>query len=188
MFDTDTKTEYALPEIRTYGDDVPSSFRKTVLKWAAENQRKKFINPETNEFQLPSIVNAIKVGGSYNDNVPFHLYADLVREVATTFGEDKNTIDVPRFHIDNISVNEGQDLSTECERRAGELTRQANFTDVNSLVVITDYNVYCKKDGKVGVYGNKSNFVNNDGYNEEYNEDFDSIEVTYYNSHIFFVN
>ena len=179
MFDTDTKTEYALPEIRTYGDDVPSSFRKTVLKWAAENQRKKFINPETNEFQLPSIVNAIKVGGSYNDNVPFHLYADLVREVATTFGEDKNTIDVPRFHIDNISVNEGQDLSTECERRAGELTRQANFTDVNSLVVITDYNVYCKKDGKVGVYGNKSNFVNNDGYNEEYNEDFDSIEVTY---------
>ena len=178
MFDTDTKTEYALPEIRTYGD-VPSSFRKTVLKWAAENQRKKFINPETNDFQLPDIQKAIKVGGSYNDNIPFGLYADLAREVATTFGKDKSTIDVPEFFIEGVTVDEGQDLSTNCERRANEITRQANFTDVQSLVVITDYNVYCKKDGNVGVYGNKSNFTNNDGYNEEYNEDFDSIEVMY---------
>jgi len=178
MFDTDTKTEYALPEIRTYGD-VPSSFRKTVLKWAAENQRKKFIDPETNDFQLPDIQKAIKVGGSYNDNIPFGLYADLAREVATTFGKDKSTIDVPEFFIEGVTVDEGQDLSTNCERRANEITRQANFTDVQSLVVITDYNVYCKKDGNVGVYGNKSNFTTNDGYNEEYNEDFDSIEVMY---------
>jgi len=179
MFDTDTKTEYALPEIRTYGD-VPSSFRKTVLKWAAENQTKKFINPETNDFQLPDIQNAIKVGGSYNDNIPFQLYADLATEVAKTFGKNKQDIDIENFHIQDVTVDQGQDLSTECERKAGEIIREANLTDVNSLITISDYNVYCKKDGKVGLYGNRADYNSSkDEYNEEFNEDFDRVEVLY---------
>ena len=94
--------------------------------------------------------------------------------------KNKQDIDIDRFHIKDVTVDEGQDLSTDCERRAGEIIREANFTDVKSLITISDFNVYCKKDGKVGVYGNKATFYNNrDEFNEEFNEEFDRIEVLY---------
>jgi len=181
MFDTDTKIEYALPEFKKYGN-LPNSFGKSVLKWAVDNQRNKFMDIETKEFKLPKIENAIKVGGSYNDNISFELYNQLARGVAKSFGEELDKLDIEHFYIEDTTVNEGADLITDCERKAREIISVSMLPDAGSLIGIKDYKIYCKKDGKTGLYSSKEEFsVRGQGGlgEEEYNDEFDRIEIEY---------
>ena len=189
MFDTDTKQEYALPEIRLYGYPPPS-FGKNVLNWAVENQKSKFTNLETGEFQLPDIQNAIKVGGSYDDNIPFDLYERLAKQVAKSVGASEPKIE--EFNISNVNVNEGMDLMSNCERGARLILDSIGLNDPTSMATIANYKVMCKSSNGIGVaasrahplFGEQPRIVDgvpdwstNDV--EDYNDEFVSVEIDY---------
>ena len=177
MFDIDTKQEYALPETRTYGDP-PSSFSKNILKWAAEAQKSKFTNLETGEFQLPDIQNAIKVGGSYDDNIPFELYKRLANKVANSFGESEPKIE--EFTISDVTVNEGLDLMSNCERGARLILDQIGLNDPISAASIVNYKVMCKSSSGIGVAATRSNpYFGEQPDGEDYNDEFVSVEIDY---------
>ena len=177
MFDTDTKQEYALPEIRLYGYPPPS-FGKNVLNWAVENQKSKFTNLETGEFQLPNIQNAIKVGGSYDDNVPFDLYERLVKQVAKSLGASEPKVE--EFTISNVNVNEGMDLMSNCERGARLILDSIGLNDPTSMATIANYKVMCKGGSGTGVAASRAYpLFNEQPIHEDYNDEFISVEIDY---------
>ena len=177
MFDTDTKQEYALPEIRLYGYPPPS-FGKNVLNWAVENQKSKFTNLETGEFQLPNIQNAIKVGGSYDDNIPFDLYERLVKQVAKSLGASEPKVE--EFTISNVNVNEGMDLMSNCERGARLILDSIGLNDPTSMATIANYKVMCKGGSGTGVAASRAYpLFNEQPIHEDYNDEFISVEIDY---------
>ena len=177
IFDTDTKQEYALPEIRLYGYPPPS-FGKNVLNWAVENQKSKFTNLETGEFQLPDIQNAIKVGGSYDDNIPFDLYERLVKQVAKSLGASEPKIE--EFNISNVNVNEGMDLMSNCERGARLILDSIGLNDPTSMATIANYKVMCKGNSGTGVAASRAHpFFGEQPDGEDYNDEFISVEIDY---------
>ena len=171
MFDTDTKQEYALPELRIYGQP-PATFQNSVLSWSAENQKSKFTNLETGEFQLPEIKKAIRVGGSYEDNYAPDLYNRLANKVANSFGI--KDIDVPSFHIEGVAVDEGLDLMTPCERTSRNIRNEIVSFDMTRL---TDYKIICKNNGKTGIAHSRQSGT--EDFNEEFNEEFVAIEFNF---------
>ena len=177
MFDTDSKQEYALPEIRTFGA-LPPAFVTNVLKWAAENQKSKFTNLETGEFQLPTIKKAIKVGGSYNDNYSSDLYERLAKQVANSFNIKDITID--NFEIEDVYIDEGLDLMTDCQRNSTTILNKIGFSGVSELVQILDYRVICKNNEKVGIASSRFNSFSGDtGGNPEFDDQYVAVEVDY---------
>lgn len=177
IFDTDTKQEYALPEIRLYGYPPPS-FGKNVLNWAVENQKSKFTNLETGEFQLPVIQNAIKVGGSYDDNIPFDLYDRLAKQIAKSLGASEPKIE--EFNISNVNVNEGMDLMSNCERGARLILDSIGLNDPTSMVTIANYKVMCKGNSGIGVAASRAHpFFGEQPDGEDYNDEFVSVEIDY---------
>lgn len=171
MFDTDTKQEYALPEIRVYGQP-PATFQNSVLSWSAENQKSKFTNLETGEFQLPNIIDVIRVGGSYEDNYAPELYNRLAKKVANSFGI--KDIDVPDFHIEGVTVDEGLDLMTPCERGSRNIRNEIVTFDMTRL---TNYKIICKNNGKTGIAHSKESGT--EDFNENFNDEFVAIEFNF---------
>jgi len=173
MFDTDTKQEYALPEIRIYGQP-PASFQNSVLNWSAENQKSKFTNLETGEFELPDIKNAIRVGGSYEDNYAPELYNRLAKKVANSFGIKDEDVPNSNIYIESVTVDEGLDLMTPCERGARDIRNEIVTFDMTR---IADYKVICKNNGKTGIAHTRESGT--EDFNEEFNEDFVAIEFNF---------
>ena len=171
MFDTDTKQEYALPEIRIYGI-LPASFQNSVLSWSAENQKSKFTNLETGEFQLPNIIDAIRVGGSYEDNYAPDLYNRLAKKVANSFGIKDEDVPTSNVYIKSVTVEEGMDLMTPCERTSRNIRNEMVSFDMTNL---EDYKTICKNNGKTGIAHSRKSGT--EDFNEEFNEEFVAIEI-----------
>jgi hypothetical protein len=170
MFDTDTKQEYALPEIRVYGQP-PASFQNSVLSWSAENQKSKFTNLETGEFQLPEIKNAIRVGGSYEDNYAPDLYNRLAKKVANSFGIKDEDVPTSNVYIQSVTVDEGLDLMSNCERISRNIRNEMVTFD---MTTIANYKIICKNNGKTGIAFTREGRI--EDFNDEFNDEFVAIE------------
>ena len=112
-------------------------------------------NLETGEFQLPDIQNAIKVGGSYDDNIPFDLYERLAKQVAKSVGASEPKIE--EFTISNVNVDEGMDLMSNCERGARLILDSVGLNDPTSMATIANYKVMCKSSNGIGVAASRAN-------------------------------
>ena len=171
MFDIDTKQEYALPEIRVYGQP-PATFQNSVLSWSAENQKSKFTNLETGEFQLPNIIDAIRVGGSYEDNYAPDLYNRLAKKVANSFGIKDEDVPNSTFYVKSVTVDEGLDLMTPCERDSRNIRNEMVSFDMTNL---EDYKIICKNNDKTGIAYTSLNAT--EDFNDEFNDEFVAIEI-----------
>jgi len=58
--------EFAVPEIRTYGAEIPG-FLNIVKDWAWEKQKHLFVGADE-KLQIPEAKNLVRYGGSYEDN------------------------------------------------------------------------------------------------------------------------
>ena len=148
------------------------------MNWAVENQKSKFTNLETGEFQLPDIQNAIKVGGSYDDNIPFDLYERLVKQVAKSLGTSEPKVE--EFTISNVAVSEGLDLMSDCERGARLILDSIGLNDPTSMATIANYKVRCKGSSGTGVAASRAYpLFDEQPIHEDYNDEFISVEIDY---------
>ena len=103
---------------------------------------------ETGEFQLPEIKNAIRVGGSYEDNYAPELYNRLAKKVANSFGIKDEYVPTSNVYIKSVTVEEGMDLMTPCERTSRNIRNEMVSFDMTNL---ENYKTICKNNGKTGI-------------------------------------
>ena len=122
-------TDLAVPEARTYGQKF-EDFRKTMVKWASENQQEQLKaaprNPRDGKIDLDKFV---KYGGSYEDNTANGLlmnmfpagtkaYGTIEQDTTTEDALDSNLLgDVRAIWTDECQAltNEANHLMHACE-------------------------------------------------------------------------
>ncbi len=107
-------TELAVPETRTYGEELPPGFVDRVMAWAQENQLEQMSGaPRSTKYEedvidLGRFISFIKFGGSYDDHEIGGLLADLFDIQVTgdpiqdTTTEDELELDLISPVIDNM--------------------------------------------------------------------------------------
>jgi len=124
-------TELAVPEARTYGEDLPPGFVDRVMAWSQENQLEQMSGaPRSTKYEedVIDLGRFIKFGGSYDDNEIGELLADLF-DIQVTGDPIQDTTTEDELELDMVSSIIDQ-MRAACRELANDWNHELRACEV----------------------------------------------------------